>query len=460
MSDALEHARATLAGSGAWLVGGAVRDRLLQRATDDLDLVVPGDTADHARRLARVCHGTAFPLSEQHAAWRVIAADRAWSIDLMPLEGTIEEDLARRDFTINAIAEPLDGGPRLDPYEGEADLRARRLRMVARAAFATDALRVLRAARLACQLGLELDEETARAAREHAGGLPGVAPERVFAELRQVVCDDQALRGLELMNAVGATPVVLPELVGLRGVEQSSYHHLDVHDHTLAVLAEVIALQADPEPALGEHAAAVAELLAEPLGDEMTRGDALRLGALLHDAAKPQTRDHTAEGRVTFIGHDEQGAQVARRVLRRLRTSQRLRAHVAALTRHHLRLGFLVHQRPLSRRAVFGYLQACQPVEVDVTVLSIADRLATRGRRAQEAIPAHLDVARELLGEALRWRAHGPPAPLVRGDELAAALGIPPGPQLGRVLTGLAEAQFAGEVATREQAIERARELL
>jgi putative nucleotidyltransferase with HDIG domain len=460
VSEVLTAARAQLAGQEAWVVGGAVRDRLLGRPTEDLDLAVRGDPAAHARALARACRGAAFPLSEEHAAWRVVGPDRSWHVDFMPLEGTIEDDLARRDFTVNAIAEPLAGGPRLDPFGGRADLEARRLRMVGPASFTEDPLRVLRAARLACQLDLQIERATAAAARAQAAGLGAVAPERVFAELRQLVCAPDPVRGLELMDAVGATPVVLPELSGLGGVEQSPYHHLDVYDHTLAVLGEVVALERDPRPALGEHAEAVAALLAEPLADEMTRAGALRFGALLHDAAKPQTRDRTPEGRVTFIGHDEAGAELARAALTRLRASERLRAHVAALTRHHLRLGFLVHDRPLSRRAVHRYLRACQPVEVDVTLLSVADRLATRGRRADEAIAAHLELARELVGEALRWRAAGPPAPLVRGDELARALGIEPGPQLGHLLDALEEAQFAGEVSSPEEAVRLARKLL
>jgi hypothetical protein len=161
-----------------------------------------------------------------------------------------------------------------------------------------------------------------------------------------------------------------------------------------------------------------------------------------------------ADGRVTFIGHDQRGAELARELLGRLRSSERLRAHVAALVRDHLRLGFLVHEpQPLSRRTTYRYLRACSPAEVDVTLLSVADRLATRGERAQQAIDAHLRVARGLLADALRWREQGPPAPLLRGDDLAAQLGIAPGPQLGWLLRELSEAQYAGEVATREQAL-------
>jgi hypothetical protein len=162
---------------------------------------------------------------------------------------------------------------------------------------------------------------------------------------------------------------------------------------------------------------------------------------------------------VTFIGHDDLGAELARDVLGRLRASERLRGHVAALVRHHLRLGFMVHEpQPLAREAVFGYLRACEPVEVDVTLLSVADRLATRGKRAQEAIDAHLRLARAMLADALRWRAQGgPPAPLWRGDELAHELGIGLGPKVGELLEELARAQYAGRVRTPAQALDFAR---
>jgi poly(A) polymerase len=460
--DPLALARGALAGTRTWLVGGAVRDRLLGRATVDLDLAVAGDVEATARTLARAARAAVFPLSEAFGAWRVVARGGAWQADLAPLVGeTIEQDLAQRDFTLNAIAEPLAGGDPVDPTGGRADLAARRLRMVSPAAFAADPLRVLRLPRLAGELDLEIDPATLAAAAEHAPGLARVATERVFAELRRIVAAPDPLAGIALMERVGAVDAVLPELAVLAGVEQSPYHHLDVYQHTLAVLAETVALERDPVAVFGEeHGAAVAALLAEPLADELTRGDALRFGALLHDVAKPQTRAVGEQGRVSFWDHDAQGAEVARAILARLHASERLRAHVAALTRHHLRLGFLVRERPLTRRAEYRYLKACEPVAVDVTLLSIADRLATRGRRSEQAIARHLELARELLGPALAWRAHGPPAPLLRGDELAQTLGIEPGPQLGALLKALEEAAYVGEVSTREDAIAYARTLL
>lgn len=457
-------ARAT--GAEAWLVGGAVRDRLLGRATLDFDAVVTGDPASLAREVGRRARGHAFELSESFGGWRVTARDRRWQLDVLSLGGqTLQEDLARRDLTINAIAEPLPGageaGSPIDPFGGIADLRAGRLRMVSERSFREDPLRVLRLARFAAELGFDAEPATRARARESASGLAGVAGERTFAELRGVVCADGVLGGLELMDALGATEVVLPELAALHGVGQSRYHHLDVGGHTRATLAETIGLVADPSRLTGDPSTAgeLAAAFARPLANELTRGQALRFGALLHDIAKTRTREVNEQGRVSFWGHDELGAEMSREILGRLRASERLRAHVATLTRSHLRLGFLVHTAPLSRRQIYDYLTACAPVAVDVTVLSVADRLATRGANAEAAIDAHRRLAVEILPAALAFEAE-PPRPPVRGDELAAALEIAPGPQLGHLLAELQAAAYAGEIRGREEAIALARRML
>jgi poly(A) polymerase len=227
------------------------------------------------------------------------------------------------------------------------------------------------------------------------------------------------------------------------------------------VLSETIALVEDPSR-LGVDDALAARLsaaLAQPLANELTRGQALRFAALLHDIAKSRTRAETQDGRVSFMGHDALGAEMSREILGRLRASDRLGDHVAALTRHHLALGFLVHRMPLTRRDVYGYLTTSAPVGVDVTVLSVADRLATRGRNSERAIALHLQVAREMLDEALHYES-APPTPPLRGDELAAGLGIAPGPQIGSLLSELTAAAFAGEVTDREQALSLARALI
>ncbi len=499
--QALRAVRAALADTPAWLVGGAPRDRALGRDAFDLDIVVDTSPEIAARAIARAAGGAAcFELSEDFSGWRVVARDRSWQVDVQPMRGgSLAADLALRDFTVGAIAEPLDGGaPVYDPLGGLADLAARRLRMASPRAFTDDPLRVLRLVRLALDLDFEPDPDTARAASVAAGELRRVSGERVFMELRRIVASPRALDGLALMDSLGITAIVLPELGALRGVQQSRFPHRDAHGHTLEALDRVIALQADPAAVLGaaELAGPVAALLAEPLADELTRGEALRWGALLAEtgmlvkrgmlaegecppasvageclpasveAAKPLTGAVRPDGHVTFLGDDARGAELARSVMERLRASERLRAHIAALVRHHLRLGCLVHEpQPLARRTVFAYLQATAPVEVDVTLLAVADRLAGRssigrGDRAEESVEAHMRLARSMLADALRWRADGPPLPLWRGDELAAELGISTGPRLGEVLRELAAARYAGELSTAEQALAHARRLI
>ncbi len=457
----LEAAREVFAGREAWIVGGAVRDRLLGRATTDLDLAVRDDPDGGARALARATGAARFQLSGAFGAWRVVGPGHAWHVDLVTLrDGDIEADLAARDFTLNAMAEPLAGGELIDPHGGRADLEARRLRMVTPGALADDPLRTLRAVRLAIDLDLQIEPGTAAAIGREAPGLERVAAERIFGEFKHVIRSPAVRTGLQLMDAHGITAQVLPELLPLRGVEQNVFHHLDVHDHTLEVLDQVGAIERDPLAAgFGEHAAAVGDLLREPLADELTRGDAMRIAALLHDAAKPWTRTERPGGGFGFPGHDREGAEIARTVMRRLRASGTLADHVAALCLHHLRLGFLVHERPLDRRAIWRYLRATEPYAVDVTVFTVADRLATRGKNAEPAIRAHVELAREVLTPALARRAEGPREPLLRGDELARELGLRPGRELGELLAQLEEDRFAGAIETPADALRRAREL-
>jgi putative nucleotidyltransferase with HDIG domain len=460
-------AREALRGRSAWLVGGAVRDALLDRPVRDVDIAVEGSPAEAARAVGRAARGPAFPLSEEFGAWRAIGAGGDWVCDLSPLQGnTIEVDLGLRDFTINAMAVALDDGdPPIDPHGGLPDLEQRVLRVLGGPAledssYSRDPLRPLRLARLATELGFVPEPETERLTREAAPGVTAAAPERVFAELRRLVVAERVLEGLALADRLGLVVAVLPELAALHGVEQSHFHHLDVHGHTIEVLRQLIELERNPAAAFGaELAERVDAHLSRPLADELTHWQALRFAALLHDVGKPATRDTLPGGRVTFIGHDSLGARLVEDVTRRLRTSGELRGYLAAITRYHLVLGFMVHERPLSRAAVYRYLTTCEPVAIEVTVLSCADRLATRGRRADAAIAAHLDLARELLAEALAWREQGPPRAPVRGDELAAELGIATGPEIGALLHRLEEARFTGEAGTREEALALARRL-
>jgi len=456
--------------SDAWIVGGAVRDELLGRPVRDVDVAVPGDPAGPARALAERLGGPVFRLSEAFGAWRVIDRRAGRIYDLSPLQGeTIEEDLRRRDFTVNAMARPVEladltaprrAGLLLDPLGGRSDLEAGILRVLGAEAYESDPLRPLRLARFTAELGFSPEPETERLTRAAAPRVAEAAGERVYAELRRLVIADGVLAGLAVADRLALLRSVLPELADLHEVEQSRYHHLDVYDHTVEVLARLIELEERLEEVFAESdARRLRSLLERPLADELTHAQALRFGAMLHDVGKPATREVRPDGRVTFIGHDALGERMVRAICRRLRTSERFSRFVEALTRHHLVLGFLVHERPLGRRGRYRYLTRTSPVEVEVTLLSCADRLATRGRKADEATAAHLALGAELMTAALEWREHGPPRLPIRGDELARELGIGSGPELGQLIAELREAAYAGEIQDREQAVEAARTL-
>lgn len=445
----------------AWIVGGAIRDAALGKPVVDLDLAVDGDPGAAARAIAAELGEHAFELSAEFATWRVSSASLPWQVDVTALRGgEIEADLAERDFTIGAVAVPLAGGEALDPFTGLVDLERGILRAVGESSFDSDPLRLLRAARLAAELGLEVEPETvglARAARARAAEPAG---ERQLTELRQLIGGPDPLRGLALLDELGLTPVVLPELEELRAVEQGPNHHLDVHGHTLAVLEHTLEVEADLDRFAGERADDVRALLAEPLADEMSRATALRFGALLHDIGKPATRSER-DGFVGFRGHDAVGAEIVAEICARLRASRRLTQHLAALTLHHLRLGFLIPEAPLPPRRMHEYLRATEPVTVDVTLLTVADRLSARGSgilARPEMVEAHLQLARETIDAALRWRHEGPPPQLLPGNELATELGIPEGPELGEVLAELEAAQYADEVSDRDAAVAHARD--
>ncbi len=453
-----------LAGEGAWVVGGAVRDAVLGRDVVDVDLAVAAGEREAAQAIARAAGGHAFELSAEFATWRAVASE-GWHVDVARLRGPdIEADLGARDFTINAIALPLAdaGGEPLDPTGGLRDLEAGVLRAPGVAAFEDDPLRLLRAARLVAELGFRIEKATLEAGRAAAPRAGEPAGERQLSELQLLFAAPDPLAGIEALHDLGAMAGVLPEVEGMHGIEQNPNHHLDVHGHTIEVLRRLIELESDLEGVAGERAGELRELLAEPLADSFTRRDALRFGSLLHDIGKPNTRD-SARGYITFIGHDHVGAGMVDGIGERLRASRALTTYLRGVTLHHLRLGFLTAERPLSPRRIHEYLLATEPVSADVTLLTVADRLSARGEgplAAPEMIRAHVELAGEMLAAALDRRRDGPPRSPIPGDELAGSLGIEPGPQLGKLIEAIEAGVYAGEVDGPDEAVELARAVL
>jgi poly(A) polymerase len=449
-SSALDRIRAAAPLGDAWLVGGSIRDLLLNRPVWDIDLLVEGDPAAAAREIARRSGGAPFPLSERHGAWRVMREGE--TVDVARARGTVVEDLGLRDFTVNAMALPLGGGQLLDPHGGRADLDAGLVRKVSDAVFDDDPLRLLRLARIAHELDFTIDEPTEQLARRRARLASAPSGERIFMELRRLLSPADPGDGVRLLDRLGILEPVWPELAAVKGVTQGQYHALDVFDHTIHVLDAVADVAAHPAYYLPQNGAAVERRMADTVGDDMPVWLALRFAALLHDIAKPETRREFTGGRVGFPGHDEQGAQMAVDIMGRWHTSTALARFAAAMVRSHLMLGFDARSRPFDRRTAHRYLRATAPWHVASIILSVADRVATRGWRSKARhLRVHTEAADELLGLLLQLEGDDTP-PLLRGDEIAAEAGID-GPQIGVLVERLAEEQAAGMVTTREEAI-------
>jgi tRNA nucleotidyltransferase/poly(A) polymerase len=335
----LEQAQEVLAGEEAWVVGGAVRDELLGRPLVDLDIACRAPE-EAARRFARRMGGAPFPLSDRHGAWRVAYRDGR-TVDFTPLRDNIEADLATRDFTINAVARPLEGGEPVDPFGGLPDLERRVLRAVGPGIFQDDPLRLLRAVRLEDELDLRMDEETERLIREHASLVERPTGERVLSELQRL-----SSRGFRRLDQLGLLAPLGGSLERLSGFEDA-----DIEMRLVAVFGERLS---------------------------------------------------------------------------RLPVSNQLRRYAAALLRAE-------PPADVSARSVYRFRRGTEPWAVD------AARFAGAGEELQRAI------------EEARRR--DPAEPLLRGDEL----GLPPGPEIGRLLALVEEERAAGTIATREEALELVR---
>ncbi|OPZ46155.1 MAG: Multifunctional CCA protein [Actinobacteria bacterium ADurb.BinA094] len=454
-----EITRVALAGLGpgeaGWLVGGCLRDELLARRIRDIDIVVDGRQEALARALADRVRGDVYATSDVFGGWRVLAGDLR--IDVAGLRGgppggppdpetrarRLEADLRARDFTVDALARPLDGHDMVDPLGGLSDLAAGRLRLCSPASLDDDPLRVLRLSRLARELDLVPDATATEAAFRAAPSLARVSGERVRDELCALLATRAASVALRDLAVWGALAVVLPEVDQLRGVEQNPYHHRDVFEHTTEALTYVVGVVAQ----LGGR-----QFLTTPEEAGLPGVGPLvpvSWAVLLHDIGKPLVRVVDDRGRVIFWHHDEAGRRMCAGIGRRLKLSNRFVEYVGTLVRQHLRLGFLTHEQPLTRRALARYRRDVHPWVFESVVVSLCDRLATRGEKTSlSSMARHYRLARTVWTEVSK----APTPRVLTGDDVMDLLGIGPGPDVGRALDALDEEVEAGEVTDADGA--------
>jgi putative nucleotidyltransferase with HDIG domain len=419
------------AGKSCYIVGGAVRDSLIGKRVSDYDAATDARPEEVMRLFRRVVptgikHGTVTVIWKgKPIETTTFRRESGYADGRHPDEveygASLEEDLSRRDFTINALAyEPLEGSL-VDLYGGQADLGRRLIRAVGDPAerFHEDGLRPLRALRFASQLGFEVEPATLAAIPASLDRFRLVSPERVREELEKILASPKPSTALRLMEETGMLAIVLPELVRCRGVEQKGMHRFDVLDH---LLASVDAAPADP---------------------------VVRLAALLHDIGKPETRAVGADGVATFYGHEGASARGAAAVLRRLRFPNATTEEVTHLVAQHM----FFYEDSWTDAAVRRFLARVGEAEVEkLFALRLADGTGMTGVPVP---PGSLDPLRRRIERILADREAFKLKDLAIGGNDLASLGIPKGPAMGRILAELLETVLDDpEQNTREKLLE------
>jgi len=470
-----------------YIVGGYVRDLLLGRETRDLDLVVENGALALARETANGMGGAFVLLDEERHTARVVLRDAAerYYLDFATLrDGTLNTDLAARDFTINAMAiDVQDTASRpeiFDPTQGQRDLQDCVVRAVSDSIFVDDSIRLLRAIRLAAELAMEVEEDTQELMVRDAHLIAQASAERVRDELCKILGTSRAESHLRHLQRLGLLGHLVPELDGLRGLEQPLPHFEDVFEHSLSAvgamdwvfaalerLANGLELPSDGRwgaeqgvdqyfrSSLGPFAQQMAGYVREELVDERSRSVLLKLAALLHDVGKANTAKVDEDGRIRFLGHDQEGAVVAARALRRFHFGSREVRLAQTVIRHHMRPLHLARLEEISDRASYRFFRDTQGAGVDVLLLSLGDTLALvhEGENLEKWARICAVVGLLLRDYYERYDQIIDPEPLLSGSDLLDRFGMEPGPAVGRMLQTLHEAQATGEVSTQEQAL-------
>jgi poly(A) polymerase len=430
------------------VVGGAVKDCLLEHSVSDVDIVFPPEAAGIATRFAGRTGGTRVALREDEPdkmTERVVirAGDETLVFDFTVLRGPgIENDLAGRDFTLTAMALPLaafvsgDLSRLVDPFGGCEAIRHGRITALSDSSFRKDPLRILRAFRLAAELGFAIDGETLAKATRDGALLCSISGERIRDEIFRILSVSPCHSCIESMDRVGLLGQAFPEMTAMKGIEQDGYHALDVWSHTMLCLKEMETIFEDPREEFGDAGGDFLDYLAGAFVRGRSRAALLKLAVLLHDAGKPGTVSRGVEGQTHFYGHAAAGGAISQAVAERLRLAKAEREYLELLVVNHMHLVRLTAETSRARRSVLHFFRKYGEDYRALLLLFAADTRATAGpKMTQERIRLIRGAIGEMLRlyeEDLRPRLQSPP--LLTGRDLIERFGLEPGRLIGEIL--------------------------
>jgi poly(A) polymerase len=451
-----------------YIVGGILRDILLKRVKDnlDIDFCLKKDAINFGRKLAAEIKAGFVVLDKEHGACRLVkkVKDTNYTLDFTDFRGIdLDDDLLHRDFTINTLAVELDrlitrdklSDILIDRYGAINDLHLGIIRAVNQTTFDEDPLRILRAFAFASIFGFKIDKETLRLIKSKKNKLSGVSYERIRDELFKILDTSCAVRYLTQMDNLGILKIIIPEIKLMYGVNQGPYHHLDVWKHTLETIRQLEGLVQEHKNKLE-----IRDYLKEVISPGRKRLALIKFGALLHDIGKPGTLRHE-DGKIKFHGHERKGLGITEIVVKRLKLSNDELDSLKKMILWHLRPGYLADVENITARARFRYFRDAANEAASILLLSIADQRATKGRLTSwEFRKRHEKVAFGLLREYFKKKKEKKLPRLLNGDELIRRFNLKPSPLIGKILSELAELQAIGEIKRKKEALEVARGII
>ena len=431
-----------------YLVGGTIRDFLMGKTSFDRDIAIKNAEA-FAKNLAEKLDATFIVLDEENKIYRLVLKDKINYLDISELCGnTIEEDLQRRDFTINAVAYDLAKEQIIDIVGGQDDLKNKVLRQIKDKNFEDDPLRVLRAFRFMAVTGFDMAEELKIAIKKYKTLLNKPAKERVMYELMKLFGGDFASKTLMEIDKFGILEEFFPQVKEMKKVPPNTHHHLDLFNHVVESVRNVEELYKNSSKEIQEHLEKV------DFGG-FARINHLKLATFLHDIGKYSTWTIEESGRHRFIKHDDIGAKMCKPLLQDLKFSKKQIEYVSFMIKNHIYPSNVLAAPDLNEKVMMRYLRKMENDVIDNIILAKADRLSALGEDiTDEIVKENLDGLDKLLNFYLEKRDTMKPLPkLLDGNEIMELKGIKPSPLLGEIVNALNEAQLNGDVVTKDDAV-------
>ena len=448
-----------LSGFGpVYLVGGSLRDRILNLPSSDYDFALAGDVREFARKVAEKLGAHLIQIGKKDkAVYRVVTGTS--TLDFSSIEGkSIEDDLNRRDFTINALGYELRSEKLVDPVGGLDDIRSKRIRLISKDAILADPLRMLRAFRFAAVLDFEITSETLMSIKEQSCLITRAAGERIHDEMLKIMEVDSSFPYVKQMAEAGILSGIIPELEACRGCVQNREHRFDVFEHTMQTYKEIETILSNPGKVWPESAVAVSDYLRKENHRVL-----LKWVALLHDLGKPKTRSIDETGKIRFLRHEDTGADIAQDICARLRMSAKSREYITFLVKKHLYPLFLFvsHQKGnLTSKAIVRLIAKYQDDIIGLLIHGLADQRA-KAQETPEGLEAFSSFLKQILMVYfcdLKPRMEAPR--LVTGQDLIDHFGLVPSKVFGKILNKVEEARLNGDIRTRKEAFKLVERLL